>query len=492
MTDGRRQHYFRCASPPSFGDIVKTFRALVPAVDFWSLRLVDQRLERITVRQDKTEPPVNRHTLGAHITVVDGGGAGYAATCDLSRSGLGAAVRQATDWAHTTADIHLIGREEHAMPQRSGRYHSTIEQPWHSIGLEDKQSLLMRLNRRLKTHDAIVAWWAGLEYLNNHVLLVTADVEIVQSFVHITPSLGAVANKEAETQIRSYGSDNAAQAGLEQLVRIEFEEAAGRVAEEAVALLHAPNCPSGRRDLLLMPGQMALQIHESIGHPLELDRILGDERNYAGTSFVTPNMFGTYRYGSELLDVIFDPTSLNQVASYHYDDEGAAANRQYLIKGGILERPLGGMTSQRRAGLNGVANSRSCNWNRPAIDRMANINLEPGETSLEEMIASIERGILMETNRSWSIDDSRNKFQFGCEIGWLIEQGERKGIVRNPNYRGISATFWRNLKAVGDASNLAVMGVPTCGKGEPNQAIAVGHASPPCLFDAVDVFGGAR
>jgi predicted Zn-dependent protease len=491
MIDKPRQYYFHSNSPPLFSDIVKTFRALAPAVDFWSLRLVDQRLERITVRQDRTEPPANRRTLGAHITVFDGGGAGYAATCDLSRSGLNTAVHQAIDWACATADIHLIGREEHAMPQRSGRYQSTIEQPWHSISIQDKQSLLIRLNRRLKAHDAIVDWWASLEYLNNGVMLVTPDVEIVQSVVHITPSLAAVANREAETQIRSYGSDNAAQAGLEQLSRIEFEEAAGRVAEEAVALLHAPNCPSGMRDLLLMPGQMALQIHESIGHPLELDRILGDERNYAGTSFVTSEMFSAYRYGSELLNVTFDPTRPNQVGSYRYDDEGAAASRQFLIKGGILKRPLGGMTSQRRAGLEGVANSRSCSWNRPAIDRMANINLEPGETSPEEMIASVERGILMETNRSWSIDDSRNKFQFGCEIGWLIEQGERKGIVKNPNYRGISATFWRNLKAVGDASNCAVMGVPTCGKGEPNQAIAVGHASPPCLFEVVDVFGGA-
>lgn len=464
---------------------------MAPAVDFWSLRLVDQRLERITVRQGKTEPPVNRHTLGAHITVFDGAGAGYAASCDLSRSGLSTAVHQAIDWARATADIHLIGRAERGIPQRSGRHRSPVEQPWHSTSIQDKQSLLIRLNRRLKFHNAIVDWWAGLEYLNSHVMLVTPDVEIAQSFAQITPSLGAVANRKAETQIRSYGSDNAAQAGLEQLSRIEFEEAAGRVAEEAVALLHAPNCPSSVRDLLLMPNQMALQIHESIGHPLELDRILGDERNYAGTSFVTPEMFGAYRYGSELLNVTFDPTRPNQIASYSRDDEGAIATHRYLIKDGILKRPLGGMTSQRRAGLNGVASSRSCSWNRPAIDRMANINLESGETSLEEMIASVERGILMETNRSWSIDDSRNKFQFGCEIGWLIEQGERKGIVKNPNYRGVSTTFWRNLKAVGDASNFAVMGVPTCGKGEPHQAIAVGHASPPCLFGAVDVFGGA-
>jgi predicted Zn-dependent protease len=490
MIEDPRRHHFHSSSPPLFSDIVKTFRALAPAVDFWSLRLVEQRLERITVRQNQAEPPVNRHSLGAHITIFDGGGAGYAATCDLSRFGLSAALRRATDWAHTTADVHLIGHEERSMPRHSGQHRSTIEEPWDSLSLQDKQDLLLRLNQRLKAHDAIIDWWAGLEYSSSTVRLITPNVDIDQFFAYITPSLAAVANREAETQMRSYGSDNTAQAGLEHLSRIEFEEAAGWVAEEAVALLDCPNCPSGARDLLLMPNQMALQIHESIGHPLELDRILGDERNYAGTSFVTPEMFGTYRYGSDLLNVTFDPTQPNQIASYRHDDEGAVATHKLLIKDGILQRPLGGMTSQRRAGLEGVANSRSCSWNRPAIDRMANINLEPGTTSLEQMVAAVERGVLMDTNRSWSIDDSRNKFQFGCEIGWLIEHGERKGIVKNPNYRGISATFWRNLKAVGDASHRAVLGVSTCGKGEPNQAIAVGHASPPCLFEAVDVFGG--
>ncbi|MGD8931769.1 MAG: TldD/PmbA family protein, partial [Chromatiales bacterium] len=240
----------------------------------------------------------------------------------------------------------------------------------------------------------------------------------------------------------------------------------------------------------LMPNQMVLQIHESIGHPLELDRILGDERNYAGTSFVTLEMFGSYRYGSELLNVTYDPSRPEQLASYGFDDEGTPAERRYLIRKGILERPLGGAGSQARTGLPGVANARACSWNRPPIDRMANLNLEPDSSSLEQLIGSIERGILMEANRSWSIDDSRNKFQFGCELGRLIEQGELKGLVRNPNYRGISAGFWRNLAMVGDADTLQVGGTPNCGKGEPNQVIQVGHASPACVFRNVEVFGG--
>jgi predicted Zn-dependent protease len=274
------------------------------------------------------------------------------------------------------------------------------------------------------------------------------------------------------------------------LAQSGFHAAAPRIADEAIQLLLAPNCPSDKMDLLLAPDQMILQIHESIGHPLELDRILGDERNYAGTSFVTPEMFGSYRYGSDLLNVTFDPTRPEEFASYAFDDDGHPARREYLIRNGILLRGLGGVTSQARIGLPGVANSRATNWNRPPIDRMANLNVEPGVSRFEEMMASIERGVFMQTNCSWSIDDSRNKFQFGCEWGQLIENGKLTTVVKNPNYRGISATFWRSLAQVGAPETVEVLGSPFCGKGEPNQVIRVGHASPACVFTNVEVFGG--
>src|SRR5665213_1554506 len=204
-------------------------------------------------------------------------------------------------------------------------------------------------------------------------------------------------------------------------------------------------------DVLLAPDQMVLQIHESIGHPLELDRILGDERNFAGTSFVTADMFGSYRYGSDLLDITFDPTRGEELASYAFDDDGTRAEKMHLIRAGILVRPLGGAISQQRAGLPGVANARACSWNRPPIDRMANLNLEPGQSGFEDLVADVEDGIFMETNTSWSIDDSRNKFQFGCERGRLIKDGRLGPVVKNPNYRGISANFWRSLKGLGNA-----------------------------------------
>jgi len=316
---------------------------------------------------------------------------------------------------------------------------------------------------------------------------------VQQHFRYVVPNLAVTANQGADTQTRSLGGQYngyCRQGGVEVLDHAGFYGAGKRIAEQALELLAAPNCPTGKMDVLLMPEQMMLQIHESIGHPIELDRILGDERNFAGTSFVTLDMFGHFQYGSALLNVTYDPTRPEQFASYRWDDEGQPAEKIHVIRDGVLERPLGGAISQARAGIAGVANARACSWNRAPIDRMANLNIEPGNTSLADMIRSVEYGVLMDTNVSWSIDDSRNKFQFGCESGRLIENGELKGVVKNPNYRGISESFWRSLKAVGDQSTFNVMGTPFCGKGEPSQVIRVGHASPACLFGNVDVFGG--
>ncbi len=468
---------------------VSRFKSIAPAVDFYSIRIVDENQQSVSVRQNIVQPVNNQYSLGVHITVCDRGGIGYAATSDLSIAGMKLALDRAINWAHDSADLSLIPGDYIARPQIRVKSASSIALPWTSTPLTDKLEMLQKVNQRLNSDDRIIDWWASLYYGHFDSVFVTPDAEIFQSFATLMPYLGAVANQGTQTQKRTFGIDCSARGGMEILVRVGFDEQAERVADEALALLAAPDCPSEHLDLLLMPNQMVLQIHESIGHPLELDRILGDERNYAGTSFVNLSMFGEYQYGSNLLNVSFDPEYEFQIASYGFDDDGSAATREYLIKNGILMRPLGGYTSQRRADTAGVACSRASGWNRPPIDRMANINLEPGNTPLNDMIGSVENGILMDTNRSWSIDDSRNKFQFGCELGRRIKNGKLKELVKNPNYRGISSRFWRSLKTVGDPKSFEVLSVPACGKGEPNQAVQVGHASPACLFDRVDVFG---
>ncbi|MCH9697532.1 MAG: TldD/PmbA family protein [Gammaproteobacteria bacterium] len=470
--------------------LLETFKSVLPAVDFWSLRYVNTDYQQIMVRQNRTEPLTLNQSQGVHITLLQNGGIGYGATSDLTSNGLQLAIEQASRWAKYSSACGLIDTSQYPRPSESGQWQSPVEQDWDSLTVADKITLLTDINHALRSDDAIVDWWASLENIQTTSILFTEDVTIEQNFSQLTSMLSALANRGIESQQRSYGIEFSAQNGLEQLARIEFAEQASRISQQALQLLDAPNCPNSKRSLVLMPSQMTMQIHESIGHPLELDRILGDERNYAGTSFVTEDMFGTYQYGSDLLNISYDPRDPQQIASYGFDDEGIPARHEYLIRNGVLLRPLAGHLSQQRGNQPGVANSRACDWNRPAIDRMANINLEPGNSTLEEIIANTESGILMDTNRSWSIDDSRNKFQFGCEYAQLIENGELTTVVKNPNYRGISSHFWRNLSAVCNASTYQALGVPTCGKGEPNQAIQVGHASPVCQFQNVDVFGG--
>jgi predicted Zn-dependent protease len=472
--------------------LAERFRQAVPAADFCSLRYVRERSEYLAVRQNVLQPVATSEDRGAMLTVYAGAGMGYSATSDLSLSGLRRAAEQAHNWARLSARHSVVDFSQLIVAPPHGEYATVEVRPWHSVPLSEKLDLLRGECARLKTDDRIVDWEASLWYTGVDTLYLTADGgRVEQRLRYLVPMLSASANAGAETQTRSFGGRGyCRQGGLEILDHVGFRTAAPRIAQEALQSLMASNCPSGTMDVLLAPDQVILQVHESIGHPLELDRILGDERNYAGTSFVTPEMFGTYRYGSDLLNITFDPTIPEQFVSYGFDDDGQPASREYLIQHGILQRALGGLTSQRRANLPGVANARASSWNRPPIDRMANINLEPGDSSLEAMIAAVDRGIYMQTNCSWSIDDSRNKFQFGCERGQLIEGGHLTTLVKNPNYRGISATFWRSLKMVGNRDTVAIMGTPNCGKGEPNQVIRTGHAAPACLFANVEVFGG--
>jgi predicted Zn-dependent protease len=468
------------------------FRSVQPDVDFCSLRLVHSRAEQLEVRQGVLQPIQREDDRGAMLTVHHQGGTGYAATADLSEAGLRDALGRAAYWAAKTAGRAVTDFSALPMPEPVGVYSSDVGRAWDSVPLADRLDLLRSVSDSIQVSDKIVDSSASLWNTEDHTLYLTSGGgRVEQKLTFLVPHIEVVANDGGDTQIRTLGGRGfCRQSGWEMLAGIGFSGVGPELAEEALQLLAAPDCPSDVMDLVLDPDQMILQIHESIGHPLELDRILGDERNYAGTSFVTLDMFGSYRYGSDLLNVTYDPTCAEQFASYGFDDEGLPATREYIIRAGMLERPLGGAVSQARATMPGVANSRANGWNRPPIDRMANLNVEPGETSGADLIAGVERGVLMKANRSWSIDDSRNKFQFGCEWGQLIEDGELTSVVKNPNYRGVSATFWRNLSAVGDADTNSVLGTPFCGKGEPNQVIRVGHASPLCRFSNVDIFGG--
>ncbi|WP_095109032.1 TldD/PmbA family protein [Pseudomonas sp. Irchel 3E20] len=469
----------------------KHFAALRTGAEFFSLRHVCEAGQYLAVRKNVAAPPSLSRDEGAMLTARVNGVEAYAATNDLSLAGLQAALDRAEHQARAIAAHALLDLRQQAVSSERADYLSpNLDQAFPS--LKDCYQVLADESAAVPRDERLVSWEASLGIRHvEQIYLNSAGAELRQAQRFIFPGLEVTAYDGSDSQTRTLGRENfGQQGGAEVLGRAGLIGAAPRIADQALQLLLAPNTPHGPRDLLLTPDQMILQIHESIGHPLELDRILGDERNYAGTSFVKADDFGTLQYGSALLNVTFDPLIPEQLASYRHDDDGTPARKEFLIRAGRLLRPMGGALSQFRAGLDGVANSRACSWNRAPIDRMANLNIEPGEHSMAQLVAGIERGILMSTNRSWSIDDARNKFQFGCEWGQLIENGELKGVVKNPNYRGVSAQFWRNLSAVGDASTLKVLGTPNCGKGEPNQVIRVGHASPACVFSQVDVFGG--
>ncbi|MEX0950705.1 MAG: TldD/PmbA family protein, partial [Gammaproteobacteria bacterium] len=380
-------------------DIAARIRVLLPTQADWSVRLVDDYEQHLHVWRSVSQPPAWQQRRGAFISCNENGSLAYAATSDLTDTGLRLAYARARQLARQLQARQLFPCPAGIGPHQHGHYETTVKQPWASREFRDLSDWLQRLNTSLHQHQAIVDWSAALTWRHTDMLLIGPDATVKQAFDFISPHLSASACRHNETQTRSFGYDHAAQAGLEHLDLLDLDSAAIRISTEAVELLDADDCPDTCCDLLLMPGQMILQIHESIGHPLELDRILGDERNYAGSSFVSLDMFGHYQYGSELLNVVFDPHHSGELASYAFDDSGSVARREYLIRDGILTRPLGSAMSQQRAGLAGVANARSSGWNRPPIDRMANINIEPGNQSLANMISGIEHGVLMDTNR---------------------------------------------------------------------------------------------
>ena len=426
---------------------------------------------------------------GIMVEVLVDGQFGYYGTHNISYD----SIKNATDKAYLQAlnaskySIHKFSTD--VRPKSVGTYKSNYSIK--HIALDDLMDTLLKTNKALKDSKKVVSAISMARIVDMDMRFVSTNgSDFNQSFMYVGPGFRVIAQDGNIVQSRSY-TDQCQQAGMENFNQDRVVSKCEDLSREVVELLTAEDCPTEKMDLVLHSDQMLLQIHESIGHALEVDRILGDERNYAGWSFVNLEDFGKLKYGSDLMNITFDPTIPEEFASYGFDDSGNKASKEFIIKDGVLLRGLGGLESQERSKLDGVANVRACSWNRAPIDRMANLNLEPGNSTFKDIISSVEKGVFMQTNRSWSIDDFRNKFQFGCEYAQLIENGEITKTVKNPNYRAISTPFWNSLKMVGNQDTFGVYGTPYCGKGEPNQGIRVGHASPVCLFENIEVFGGA-
>jgi TldD protein len=304
--------------------------------------------------------------------------------------------------------------------------------------------------------------------------------------------IAAVAVRDGETQLRSFPgshSGHVAQGGYEHFAGLGLAAAAPRLAEEAAALLRAPACPPGRRTLILAGEQLGMQLHESIGHAVELDRVLGREASYAGTSYADARSPGSLRVGSELVNVTADAGTPGGLGTFRWDDEGVEAQRIPIVSEGVL---TGFLSSRETAAETGLPRSGGCmraeGFDRQPIVRMTNVNLEPGDAgTLEDLVAATDSGLLIETNRSWSIDSRRLQFQFGGEAAWEIEGGERRRLLRNPSYGGVTPQFWASCDAVCSPSEWSLTSLTDCGKGEPGQIMRVSHGSAPARFRDVEV-----
>ncbi|MBC8257248.1 MAG: TldD/PmbA family protein [Candidatus Marinimicrobia bacterium] len=457
--------------------------------DWVGLREVKESTTYRIIRDGNPQANSRDIDYGVMVEVLAEGQFGYYGCNNTNPANIQKAAEKALQQAKASAKNPIFEFTTEARPVTKGNFQSPFKQKVNDLSAGRLNEIMLKAYNQLKVNDQIVSAHAMamiIETESNFVSSNGSDVQ--QSFLMVQSDYSAMANKGDIYQRRT--DNHCLQIGMEEFDEDLVLARAQRVGEQALELLDAEDCPTDTTNLVLAPDQMMLQIHESVGHALEVDRILGDERNYAGWSFVREADFGKLQYGSKIMNITFDPTVDNQFACYGYDDGGLKAERDFIIKDGLLVKGLGGKESQLRSGLPGVANFRASSWNRAPIDRMANLNLEPGESTFDEIIAAVDHGVYMETNRSWSIDDYRNKFQFGCEYGKLIENGKLTKTVKNPNYRAISNPFWNSLKMLGNSDTFEVYGTPYCGKGEPNQAIRVGHASPVCLFENVEIFGG--
>jgi len=466
---------------------------LISNADWYGLREINESTVTLVARDSNPEGNYFSSTHGVMVEVLLDGQFGYSATTELSLAGIQTAMDKATELAKNAGKYPLVKFDKTVRPMNVGKYQTQTKNSIEDISIPDINHLLISSDKYLKQSERIICTTGFAMMVDSkHKYICSNGSDIEQDFQLISLDFSATAQKENIIQKRTdHGMlARSYQIGTEFVTDTDIENRCNKIGNEADQLLFADECPTGTMDLVLAPDQMMLQIHESVGHPLEIDRILGDERNYAGWSFVRLDDFGNLKYGSEKMNITFDPTIENQYASYKFDDSGLEAKKDYIIKNGKLLKGLGGTESDFRSQKGGVANFRSSSWNRAPIDRMANLNLEAGNSTFDEIISGIEYGVYMEANRSWSIDDYRNKFQFGCEFGKLIENGKFTKTLRNPNYRGITTPFWNSLKTVGDDSTFKIYGTPYCGKGEPNQTIRVGHASPVCHFGNIEIFGG--
>lgn len=454
------------------------------------VRVVHTRTEEVVVKNGRVEAMLVHEEEGFGVRVIADGAWGFAASHILEAK----EADRVTDLAVRIARASGLARRgevEIGPPVvSSGSYATPVAIDPFAVSPEERISLLLEADAAMRQVKGVAVTEGSIECIVTEKLFASTEGSFVeQRLVETGAGIEATAVAEGEVQKRSYPNSFGRQqgtGGYELVRQMRLVENAPIIAEQAVQLLSAPQCP---RDLvttvILDPTQVALQLHESCGHPIELDRVMGTEAGYAGTSFLTLDKLGSFRFGSEVVNIVADATIPGGLGTFGYDDEGVPAQRVPIVRDGIFVSYLTSRETAAALGQRSNGAMRADGWNRIPLIRMTNINLEPGPWSLEDLIADTDQGIFMQTNKSWSIDDRRLNFQFGTEIAWEIKGGKLGTMYRNATYTGITPLFWSGCDAV--CKEWTVWGVPNCGKGEPMQVAHVGHGTAAARFRNVRV-----
>jgi len=464
--------------------------AIARGAAYADVRFEDGRSERIEVRNGVVGTLSDEVSIGYGVRALHDGAWGFAASADLSKSGLDATAALAVAIAKASAMVAKRRFAEAPSDVYVDHFTTPVERDPAGVGLNERVSLLLEAERALHVTPNITVGRAWLDlWRTDKEFYSTTGSKIVQRLHQIGSAISALAVDESDAQIRMFpGCSGLYQGGGWEIVeRAQLRENAARIGEEAAQLLTAPQCPSGEMDVILGGSQVSLQIHESCGHAAELDRILGWEANFSGVSFLETSLLGALRYGSEHVTIVIDNTLPNGFATVGYDDEGAKSVQSDIIRDGVLVGFEMSRDTARTIGRATNACVRAQSWQHVPMIRMCNLNLLPGETPFESLFDDVREGVYMESNRSWSIDDHRLNFQFGCQIGWEIKNGRRGRMLKNPTYAGMTPRFWNSCDAVADARSWTAWGTPNCGKGEPIQVGRTAQGAAPARFRNVQV-----
>lgn len=459
--------------------------------EYADIRIEDLKHEYICVENSKIENIDLSDSLGFGIRILLDGGWGYASSSIMTIDEVKKVFKQAVEIAKASSLLSKNKLVFSKIAPVKDKYYSPFKIDPFSVSISEKVSLLMKICEISQKYPEIKTNRGELNFFKHKKIYASTEGSFIeQEFVKTGAGFQVWAKKDDEIQVRSFpasfGGDYR-NAGYEFVNELDLLSKVDTMCIEAIQLLTAEQCPSEITDLILDGGQVSLQVHESIGHPIEYDRVIGMEASFAGTSFLTEEKLNTLVYGSPIVNVYADATIPYGLGSFGYDDEGIKAQRVPIIEEGIFRGYLTSRETAERLGQKSMGSVRAENWNFLPIIRMTNINLEAGTWDFDALIKDTEDGIYMSTNKSWSIDDKRWNFQFGTEIAWKVKNGELKQIYKNPTYTDNTVHFWNSCDAICNEKYWNIWGIPNCGKGEPMQSAHVGHGASPARFRSIRV-----